>query len=55
MTFALVFPLKMGMLHFCDYLRNKGGVPHFIFCLLQFYMSRQITYIKEYVKLIILT
>ena len=44
MTFSLVFLLKIGKLHFYDYLRNKAHSPtlNFAICL-----SRQITYVKK--------
>ena len=27
MVFFLLFPLKIGILHFCELLENKGGSP----------------------------
>ena len=36
----------MDILDFYDYLRNKGGVPHFIL-LFAIYKSRQVTYTKN--------
>ena len=47
MTFSLVFLLKMGILHFYDYLRNKGGYPTLYFAIFAIYMGRQVTYMKN--------
>ena len=46
MTFSLVFLLKIDILDFYDYLRNRVGTPLY-FLLFANYMSRKVTYIKN--------
>ena len=46
MVFSLVFLLKIGRLHFSDYLRKRPG-PLLLILLFAIYMSRQATYVKK--------
>ena len=44
MIFSLVLPFEMDILHFYDYLGNKGGCLTVYFAV---YMSRHVTYTKD--------
>ena len=54
MTFSLVFLLKMDILHFYDYLRNKGGYHPLFFAFCNLHEKTSSIY-KEQGKLITLT
>ena len=54
MIFSLVFLLKMYFVHFCDYLRNKGGYPTLYFAFCNLHEETSNIY-KEQGKLITLT